>query len=159
MPEDALYCAQRPAALLLCLLSSVSGFVEIAKGKNSSRAAVQECACGAGFMQQFAAVVDESKPGMHLGLVLAELSGGRKPTRVLCTGHSLGGALATLGAALKSIPQMHHSQCSDCAAERHLKEAAEGDLKDADEIRSPQCAQPSDKSGQTFKCMLFRLQA
>ena len=56
-------------------------------------------ACGcAGFLQQFAAVVDESRPGMHLGKVLAELSGGRKPNRVLCTGHSLGGALATLGA-------------------------------------------------------------
>ncbi len=54
--------------------------------------------CGrAGFLQQFAAVVDESRPGMHLGKVLAELSGGRKPNRVLCTGHSLGGALATLG--------------------------------------------------------------
>lgn len=50
-----------------------------------------------GFLQQFAAVVDESRPGMHLGKVLAELSGGRQPNRVLCTGHSLGGALATLG--------------------------------------------------------------
>lgn len=30
--------------------------------------------------------------------VLDELSGGRQPLRVLCTGHSLGGALATLGA-------------------------------------------------------------
>ncbi|BDA46012.1 probable lipase at C-terminar half [Coccomyxa sp. Obi] len=56
-----------------------------------------------GFMQQFAAVVDESRPGMHLGKVLAELSGGRKPNRVLCTGHSLGGALATLGAAWAAI--------------------------------------------------------
>lgn len=59
----------------------------------------------AGFLQQFAAVVDESKPEMHLSKVLAELSGGRKPNRVLCTGHSLGGALATLGTFLST----HHT--------------------------------------------------
>lgn len=29
--------------------------------------------------------------------VIEQLSGGRIPTRVLCCGHSLGGALATLG--------------------------------------------------------------
>lgn len=58
----------------------------------------------AGFLQQFAAVVDESKPEMHLAKVLAELSGGRVPNRVLCTGHSLGGALATLGGHSNSLP-------------------------------------------------------
>lgn len=31
--------------------------------------------------------------------VIEQLSGGRVPTRVLCCGHSLGGALATLGTA------------------------------------------------------------
>ena len=55
------------------------------------------CCCCAGFMQQFAAVVDDANPAMHMGRVLRELSGGRCPNRVLCTGHSLGGALATLG--------------------------------------------------------------
>jgi hypothetical protein len=53
--------------------------------------------CCAGFLQQFAAVVDDANPAMHMGKVLRELSGGRSPNRVLCTGHSLGGALATLG--------------------------------------------------------------
>lgn len=33
----------------------------------------------------------------NLAAVLKELSGGRTPTRVICCGHSLGGALATLG--------------------------------------------------------------
>ncbi|KAK9866652.1 hypothetical protein WJX84_004627 [Apatococcus fuscideae] len=56
-----------------------------------------------GFMQQFAAIVDEGRPEQHIGEVLKRLSGGRKPTRILCTGHSLGGALATLGAAWAAI--------------------------------------------------------
>lgn len=42
-------------------------------------------------------MVDDTNPAMHMGKVLQELSGGRAPNRVLCTGHSLGGALATLG--------------------------------------------------------------
>ena len=46
---------------------------------------------------------------MHMGIVLAELSGGRKPNRVLCTGHSLGGALATLGAPFRiQSPDLGH---------------------------------------------------
>jgi hypothetical protein len=57
----------------------------------------------AGFLQQFAAVVDQSRPEFHLARVLAQLSGGRTPNRVLCTGHSLGGALATLGAAFTTL--------------------------------------------------------
>ncbi|CAK0771966.1 hypothetical protein CVIRNUC_003915 [Coccomyxa viridis] len=56
-----------------------------------------------GFLQQFAAVIDDEKPHLHLGKALAELSGGRQPNRVICTGHSLGGALATLGAAWSAI--------------------------------------------------------
>ncbi len=51
----------------------------------------------AGFMQQFAAIVDPARPEQNIGKVLERLSGGRKPTRIVCTGHSLGGALATLG--------------------------------------------------------------
>lgn len=38
-----------------------------------------------------------SDPGRHIGAALGTLSGGRAPSRVLCIGHSLGGALATLG--------------------------------------------------------------
>lgn len=48
-------------------------------------------------MQQFGSIVDPSKPEQDIGLVLQRLSGGRQPTRILCTGHSLGGAMATLG--------------------------------------------------------------
>lgn len=52
----------------------------------------------AGFLQQFSAVVNPDIPDLNLGAVLKQLSGGKMPNRVLCTGHSLGGALATLGA-------------------------------------------------------------
>ncbi len=48
-------------------------------------------------MQQFAAIVDNNRPEQHIGEVLKRLSGGKAPSRILCTGHSLGGALATLG--------------------------------------------------------------
>ena len=48
-------------------------------------------------------MIDDEKPHLHLGKALAELSGGRQPNRVICTGHSLGGALATLGAHLLPI--------------------------------------------------------
>ena len=48
-------------------------------------------------------MIDDEKPHLHLGKALAELSGGRQPNRVICTGHSLGGALATLGAHLSPI--------------------------------------------------------
>ena len=51
----------------------------------------------AGFMQQFAAIVDQSRPEQHIGEVLKRFSGDRTPSRILCTGHSMGGALATLG--------------------------------------------------------------
>ncbi len=48
-------------------------------------------------MQQFAAVCNPEKPETNMAAVLKELSGGQNPNRVICTGHSLGGALATLG--------------------------------------------------------------
>ena len=51
----------------------------------------------AGFMQQFAAVSSMAKPKESLAEVIKQLSGGQEPNRVLCCGHSLGGALATLG--------------------------------------------------------------
>ena len=51
----------------------------------------------AGFLQQFAAVSSLADPENSLSEVLKELSGGAVPNRVLCCGHSLGGALATLG--------------------------------------------------------------
>ena len=51
----------------------------------------------AGFLQQFAGVCRPDKPEKNMSTVLEQLSGGRTPTRVLCCGHSLGGALATLG--------------------------------------------------------------
>jgi Lipase (class 3) len=60
---------------------------------------VPACLAPPGFLQQFASVLDPSNDECHIGKVLSRLSGGRQPTRVLVTGHSLGGALATLGKA------------------------------------------------------------
>ncbi len=54
----------------------------------------------AGFMQQFAAVCHPDRSETNMAAVLKELSGGQTPNRVICTGHSLGGALATLGQLL-----------------------------------------------------------
>ena len=53
--------------------------------------------CAAGFLQQFAGVCQPDVPEKNMSSVIEQLSGGRIPTRVLCCGHSLGGALATLG--------------------------------------------------------------
>ncbi len=53
--------------------------------------------CAAGFLQQFAGVCRPDMPEKNMSSVIEQLSGGRIPTRVLCCGHSLGGALATLG--------------------------------------------------------------
>ena len=64
----------------------------------------------AGFLQQFASVIDDSRPHLHLAKALEELSGGRQPNRVICTGHSLGGALATLGTA--TVPLMSYESCT-----------------------------------------------
>ena len=57
----------------------------------------------AGFMQQFAAVSSMAKPKESLVEVIKQLSGGQDPNRVLCCGHSLGGALATLGEPCHTI--------------------------------------------------------
>eukprot|EP00884_Botryococcus_braunii_P010106 jgi/Botrbrau1/19097/Bobra.0077s0011.1 len=56
-----------------------------------------------GFLQQFSAVVNPDIEDLNIGAVLKKLSGGKIPTRVLCTGHSLGGALATLGATWAAL--------------------------------------------------------
>ena len=54
---------------------------------------------------------------MHIGKVLRELSGGRLPNRVLCTGHSLGGALATLGApCLRTLGNPSNPISARCCA-------------------------------------------
>ena len=55
------------------------------------------CDADAGFMQQFAAVCRPDEPEKNMAKVIEKLSGGKTPTRILCCGHSLGGALATLG--------------------------------------------------------------
>lgn len=54
----------------------------------------------AGFMQQFAGVCNPNRSETNMAAVLKELSGGQTPSRVICCGHSLGGALATLGLPL-----------------------------------------------------------
>ena len=58
-----------------------------------------------GFMQQFAAVSSMAKPDENLAEVINQLSGGQDPNRVLCCGHSLGGALATLGEPCHTVPR------------------------------------------------------
>ena len=50
----------------------------------------------AGFQQQLSAVLNADDVEHNIGEALMKLSGGRQPNRVICTGHSLGGALATL---------------------------------------------------------------
>ena len=50
----------------------------------------------AGFQQQLSAVLNADDVEHNIGEALKKLSGGRQPSRVICTGHSLGGALATL---------------------------------------------------------------
>ncbi|DBB08738.1 TPA: hypothetical protein ACH3X3_008171 [Trebouxia sp. C0006] len=56
-----------------------------------------------GFLQQFAGVCRPDVPEKNMSSVIEQLSGGRIPTRVLCCGHSLGGALATLGATWAAL--------------------------------------------------------
>ena len=61
----------------------------------------------AGFLKQFMGVCKPDQTHGHLAAVVRELSRGRAPSRVLCCGHSLGGALATLGErAFGSLPPM-----------------------------------------------------
>ncbi len=55
------------------------------------------CKAHLGFLLQFLGITSASDPARNLGIALRELSGGRQPDRVICVGHSLGGALATLG--------------------------------------------------------------
>ena len=62
----------------------------------------------AGFLQQFAGVCRPEEPEKNMGTVVEQLSNGRTPTRVLCCGHSLGGALATLGAHLSFASNLSH---------------------------------------------------
>lgn len=61
-----------------------------------SRTAAQQRS-HAGFLKQFMGVCKPDQGHGDLAAVVSELSGGRAPARVLCCGHSLGGALATLG--------------------------------------------------------------
>ncbi len=60
-------------------------------------------------MQQFAAVSSMARPKESLAEVIKQLSGGQDPNRVLCCGHSLGGALATLGGPCHTVLQTSHS--------------------------------------------------
>lgn len=60
-----------------------------------------------GFLQQFAGVCNPNRAGNDLAALVSELSGGRTPTRVLCCGHSLGGALATLGERISHMWSGH----------------------------------------------------
>lgn len=50
-----------------------------------------------GFLKQLDALVSKADGGNTITQVVGRLSGGRPVGRVICTGHSLGAALATLG--------------------------------------------------------------
>jgi predicted lipase len=54
-------------------------------------------------MGQFRSVTVPDNEEQNIGLTLKKLSEGSTPTRVLCCGHSLGGALATLAATWASF--------------------------------------------------------
>ena len=56
-----------------------------------------------GFLQQILSVTSATNRACNIGVALSELSGGRAPTRVICTGHSLGGAVATLAATWAAL--------------------------------------------------------
>ena len=45
----------------------------------------------AGFLQQLSAVLDPEDTEHNVGEVLKRLSGGRTPSRVICTGHRCAG--------------------------------------------------------------------
>lgn len=82
-------------------------------------------------MQQFAAVCRPDEPEKNMAKVIEKLSGGKTPTRILCCGHSLGGALATLGTltsllpltgllALKHVLALLQTHCPEKAASHSL---------------------------------------
>lgn len=52
-----------------------------------------------GFLKQLDALVSKADGGNTITRVVSQLSGGRPVGRVICTGHSLGAALSTLGEA------------------------------------------------------------
>ena len=68
----------------------------------------------AGFLKQFMGVCKPDQTHGNLAAVVHELSGGQAPSRVLCCGHSLGGALATLGESLLIATHLSHDRWS-CA--------------------------------------------
>lgn len=98
-------CARRVPTLQLCLtLTSpmtqlVNKATVMVTAKTQPTSVFSHVMPHAGFLQQFAAVCDPDRPDHNLAKVLQRLSGGKEPTRVLCCGHSLGGALSVLGKA------------------------------------------------------------
>ncbi|KAL4443465.1 hypothetical protein ABPG75_011202 [Micractinium tetrahymenae] len=56
-----------------------------------------------GFLKQLNALVSDADGGKTITRVVAELSKGKPVGRVICTGHSLGAALATLGAGWAAV--------------------------------------------------------
>ncbi len=74
---------------------SRSGVCSTTEQAQSRSSAFLSSLC-AGFQQQLSAVLNADDMEHNIGEALMKLSGGRQPSRVICTGHSLGGALATL---------------------------------------------------------------
>ena len=82
---------------VFCMQASCNSLLQCA-AQTGLELLTMECNMHAGFLQQFAAVCHPDRAETNMAAVLRELSGGETPNRVICCGHSLGGALATLGA-------------------------------------------------------------
>lgn len=93
-------CCPSDAAAAVATVAAVNG-----QSKFADPAMMLSCA---GFLQQFAGVCRPEEPEKNMATVVEQLSNGRTPTRVLCCGHSLGGALATLGAHLSFASNLSH---------------------------------------------------
>ena len=59
-----------------------------------SRRASDNTVICSGFIKQMRAVISSRNPAMNLGRVMLKLGGGRPPHRIICVGHSLGGAVS-----------------------------------------------------------------
>ncbi|KAL4452502.1 hypothetical protein ABPG75_008164 [Micractinium tetrahymenae] len=63
--------------------------------------------CHLGFLQQALAITSATSPACNIGCVLASLSGGAAPTRIICCGHSLGGAVASIASVWAALQWPH----------------------------------------------------
>ncbi|KAL4450178.1 hypothetical protein ABPG77_010847 [Micractinium sp. CCAP 211/92] len=63
--------------------------------------------CHLGFLQQALALTSATSPAYNIGCVLADLSDGTAPSRIICCGHSLGGAVASIASVWAALQWPH----------------------------------------------------